>query len=58
MLHGRGVSGPSEAGRREDMKSQQEKIWDHDVRDDLAKAFAALEVDGTFKMQDAQVSGA
>ena len=56
MLHGRGVSGPSEAGRREDMKSQQEKIWDHDVRDDLAKAFAALEVDGTFKMQDAQVS--
>lgn len=48
VLHGRGTSGPSEAGRREDMKSQQEGIWNYDVKEGVARAVAILEARGVF----------
>ncbi|KZV60116.1 FAD/NAD(P)-binding domain-containing protein [Peniophora sp. CONT] len=52
VLHGRGPSGPSVAGRWNDIESQWDKIWNTDVKVDVANAVAALEEGGVFDSQE------
>ena len=47
-MHGRGPSGPDEKGRLKDLQSQYDKVWHHSLKEDVAKAVAALEDDGIF----------
>ncbi|VDB92177.1 unnamed protein product [Peniophora sp. CBMAI 1063] len=48
VMHGRGPSGPSESGRRKDIQSQWENIWDVDVKVDVEKAVDGLVKSGIF----------
>ena len=47
-MHGRGPSGPDEKGRLNDLKSQYDKVWRHDLKEDVTKAVTVLEDGGIF----------
>ncbi|VDB92183.1 unnamed protein product [Peniophora sp. CBMAI 1063] len=48
VMHGRGPSGPSASGRRDDLESQWEKVWNYGIKEDVERAVAALEEGGVF----------
>ncbi|VDB92179.1 unnamed protein product [Peniophora sp. CBMAI 1063] len=51
IYHGRGPSGPSDAGRRKDLGLQWEGIWGHDVRWDVQRIVDDLFAKGVFGLQ-------
>ncbi|VDB92178.1 unnamed protein product [Peniophora sp. CBMAI 1063] len=48
IYQGHGPSGPDDAGRKKDLDLQWEETWEHDARNDVAKAVEALVEGGVF----------